>query len=70
MQKVFSVPFFLSPGGENVLFLTKWCFPLVQIYNYQGVFNEDYNIANTPAPNGNSESSCYIFEHRDNLALS
>ncbi|KAG6570683.1 Transcription initiation factor IIA subunit 1, partial [Cucurbita argyrosperma subsp. sororia] len=21
------------------------------IYNYQGVFNEDYNIANTPAPN-------------------
>ncbi|KAF3946660.1 hypothetical protein CMV_027098 [Castanea mollissima] len=22
-----------------------------EIYNYQGVFNEDYNIANTPAPN-------------------
>lgn len=22
----------------------------LQIYNYQGVVNEDYNIANTPAP--------------------
>ncbi|KAE8645883.1 hypothetical protein Csa_017710 [Cucumis sativus] len=24
---------------------------VLSIYNYQGVFNEDYNIANTPAPN-------------------
>jgi hypothetical protein len=28
---------------------------ILQIYNnYQGVFNEDYNIANTPAPSGKS----------------
>lgn len=24
----------------------------LKIYNYQGVVNEDYNIVNTPAPNG------------------
>nr|XP_023924702.1 uncharacterized protein LOC112036112 [Quercus suber] len=27
------------------------CPLILQIYNYQAVFNEDYNIANTPAPN-------------------
>lgn len=26
----------------------------LKIYNYQGVVNEDYNIVNTPAPNGMS----------------
>jgi len=30
------------------------CPLILQIYNYQAVFNEDYNIANTPAPNGKS----------------
>lgn len=43
-----------------ILLLTKWYIYIfsfekihsLKIYNYQGVVNEDYNIANTPAPNG------------------
>lgn len=36
----------------------------LKIYNYQGVVNEDYNVANTPAPPGKviySLFCCLIF---------
>jgi len=39
---------------RQLLFLSNFSvfFFLLKIYNYQGVANEDYNIASTPAPNG------------------
>lgn len=33
----------------------------MKIYNYQGVVTEDYNIANTPAPNGTTLYLSLIF---------
>jgi hypothetical protein len=56
---------FLEPEYGISCFLQRlgcdsYCFFLIflyfiflfKIYNYQGVANEDYNIASTPAPNG------------------
>ena len=33
----------------------------LKIYNYQGVVNEDYNVANTPAPPGKVIYSLFCF---------
>ncbi|XP_021603726.1 transcription initiation factor IIA large subunit isoform X2 [Manihot esculenta] len=37
----------------------------LQIYNYQGVVNEDYNIANTPAPNDLQASTPAVAPQND-----
>ncbi|KAL9405089.1 hypothetical protein Peur_002061 [Populus x canadensis] len=37
------------------------------IYNYQGVANEDYNIANTPAPNDLQASTPAVVSQNDNV---
>lgn len=71
MQKVLSVSFFLSPGGENVLFFSlNGVFPL-----YRYTIIKESSMKTTTLPTHqllmvNSESSCYIFEHHDNLGLS
>uniref|UniRef100_A0A3N7EKI5 Uncharacterized protein n=1 Tax=Populus trichocarpa TaxID=3694 RepID=A0A3N7EKI5_POPTR len=37
------------------------------IYNYQGVANEDYNIANTPAPNDLQASTPAVVSQNDDV---